>query len=114
MRDFFHVPPVAVQYRYAHFYPIRWILVKPLPQFIFYLGPVLMMPLLAWLAIRPGGTLLKSISRKTRFLLLVCGVTGISLILPIYIPPAHYSAMLCAAIFAILLKAMSYEGFGNR
>ncbi len=111
MRDFYQGPPVAGQYRYAHFYPIRWILVKPLPQFIFYLGPVLMMPLLAWLAIRPGGTLLKSISRKTRFLLLVCGVTGISLILPIYIPPAHYSAMLTAAIYAIVLQAMRYVRF---
>src|SRR6266566_2585547 len=111
MRDFYQGPPVAGQYRHAHFHPIRWILVKPLPQFIFYLGPVLMMPLLAWLAIRPGGTLLKSISRKTRFLLLVCGVTGISLMLPIYIPPAHYSAMLTAAIYAIVLQAMRYVRF---
>src|SRR5437899_6082484 len=45
MRDFYQGPPVTGQYRYAHFYPIRWILVKPLPQFIFYLGPALMMPL---------------------------------------------------------------------
>src|SRR5207247_3229860 len=70
-----------------------------------------MMPFLAWLAIRPSGTLLKSISRKTRFLLLVCGVTGISLILPIYIPPAHYSAMLTGAIYAIVLQAMRYVRF---
>ena len=108
MREFYQGPPVAGQYRHAHSEPIRWILVKPLPHFIFYLGPVLTMPLGAWLAIRPGGTLLKSISRKTRFLLLVCGVTGIGLILPVYIPPAHYSAMLTAAIYAIVLQGMRY------
>src|SRR5438874_541916 len=111
MREFYQGPPVAGQYRHAHSEPIRWILVKPLPHFIFYLGPVLTMPLGAWLAIRPGGTLLKSVSRKTRFLLLVCGITGISLILPIYIPPAHYSAMLTAAIYAIVLQAMRYVRF---
>jgi hypothetical protein len=108
MRDFYQGPPVAGQYRHAHSEPIRWILVKPLPHFIFYLGPVLMMPLVAWLTVRPGGMRLKSISRKTRFLLLVCGLTGIGLILPVYIPPAHYSAMLTAAVYAIVVQAMRY------
>ena len=45
-------------------------------------------------------------SRKSRFLLLVCGTTFVGLALPIYLPPAHYSAALTAAVFALVLQAM--------
>ena len=46
------------------------------------------------------------ISRKSRFLLLVCGTTFVGLSLTIYLPPAHYSAALTAAVYALVLQAM--------
>jgi hypothetical protein len=108
MREFYQGPPVVGQYRHARVHPLLWLLVKPLPHFIFFLGPALLMPVIAWLAARPAGTLAKSVSRKTRFLLLLCGTTMIGMMLPVYIPPAHYAAPMTAAIYALLLQAMRY------
>jgi hypothetical protein len=108
MRDFYQGPPVIGQYRHAHSHPLFWLLLKPLPHVIFFLGPLLTLPIVAWIAIRPRGALSNSTSRKTRFLLLVCGITMIGLALPIYIPPAHYAAPLTAAIYALVLQAMRY------
>jgi len=108
MREFYQGPPVAGQYRQARQHPLLWLLVKPLPHLIFFLGPALLMPIVVWLAVRPCGTLAKSLSRKTRFLLLLCGITMIGMALPVYIPPAHYAAPITAAIYALLLQAMRY------
>ena len=108
MREFYQGPPVAGQYRQARLHPLLWLLVKPLPHVIFFLGPALLMPIVVWLIVRPCGTLAKSLSRKTRFLLLLCGITMIGMVLPVYIPPAHYAAPMTAAIYALLLQAMRY------
>jgi hypothetical protein len=108
MREFYQGPPVVGQYRHARLHPLFWLLAKPLPHLIFFLGPALLTPVLAWLALSPGGTLMKSFSRKTRFALLLCGVTMIGMMLPVYIPPAHYAAPMTAAIYALLLQAMRY------
>jgi hypothetical protein len=108
MREFYLGAPVMGQYRQAHRHPLLWLGLKPAPHLLFFLGPALMLPVLAGLAIRPGGAIRKSISRKTRFLLLVCGATAIGLALPIYIPPAHYAAPLTSAIYAIVLQAIRY------
>jgi hypothetical protein len=106
MRAFYQGAPVLGQYELAHRHPVGTLLLKPLPFWLFYLGPVLTLPFLAWLAIKSKGRLRCPISRKSRFLLLVCGTTFIGLALPIYIPPAHYSAALTAAVFALILQAM--------
>jgi len=82
------------------------LLLKPIPFWLFYLGPLLTLPFLAWLAIKSGSRLRCPISRKSRFLLLVCGATFVGLALPIYIPPAHYAAALTAAVFALVMQAM--------
>jgi hypothetical protein len=108
MREFYQGPPVVGQYRHARLHPLLWLLVKPLPHLIFFLGPVLLMPFVIWLAVRPCGTLAKSLSRKTRFMLLLCGLTMIGMMLPVYIPPAHYAAPMTAAIYALLLQTMRY------
>jgi hypothetical protein len=108
MREFYQGPPVVGQYRHARLHPLLWLIVKPLPHLIFFFGPALLMPVFAWLVLRPVGTLAKSLSRKTRFLLLLCGVTMIGMMLPVYIPPAHYAAPMTAAIYVLLLQAMRY------
>jgi hypothetical protein len=79
---------------------------KPAPFWFFYLGPVLTLPLVAWFAIKSRGRFFWPMSRKARFLLLVCSTTFVGLTLPIYLPPAHYSAALTAAVYALLLQAM--------
>jgi hypothetical protein len=108
MREFYQGPPVVGQYRHARLHPFLWLLAKPLPQLIFFLGPALLIPFVIWLAVRPCGTLAKSLTRKTRFLMLLCGVTMIGMMLPVYIPPAHYGAPMTAAIYALLLQTMRY------
>jgi hypothetical protein len=106
MREFYQGAPVVGQYRLAHLHPLRTLLLKPVPFWLFYIGPLLTLPFLAWLAIRSRGRLRWPMSRKSRFLLLVCGTTFVGLALPIYLPPAHYSAALTAAVYALLLQAM--------
>ena len=106
MREFYQGAPVIGQYRLAHLHPIRTLLLKPVPFWLFYLGPVLTLPFFAWFAIKRRVRFRWPISRKSRFLLLVCGATFAGLSLPIYIPPAHYSAALTAAVYALLLQAM--------
>jgi hypothetical protein len=106
MREFYQGAPVVGQYRLAHLHPIRTLLLKPVPFWIFYLSPALTLPFFAWFAIKRRGRFRWPMSRKSRFLLLVCGTTFVGLSLPIYLPPAHYSAALTAAVYALLLQAM--------
>jgi hypothetical protein len=106
MREFYEGAPVVGQYRLAHLHPIRALLLKPVPFWLFYLGPALTLPFFAWFAIKLRGRFRWPMSRKSRFLLLVCGTTFVGLALPIYLPPAHYSAALTAAVYALLLQAM--------
>jgi len=106
MREFYQGAPVVGQYNLAHRHLLGTLLLKPIPFWLFYLGPLLTLPFLAWLAIKSDGRFRCPISRKSRFLLLVCGTTFVGLALPIYIPPAHYAAALTAAVFALVMQAM--------
>ena len=106
MREFHLGAPVLGQFQWARLHPILLLLSKPLPIWIFYLGPLLTLPLSVAVFVNVRGIRCLFASRKTRFLLLVCGFTFIGLALPIYLPPAHYSAALTSAIFAIVLQAM--------
>ncbi len=108
LREYYRGAPLAGTYHHARLHPLLWLSLKPLPQIIFFLGPALMLPLLAWIAIRRRRSLARGISRKAQFLLAVCGVTAIGLALPICIPPAHYAAPLTAAIYALVVQAMRY------
>ena len=106
MREFYQGAPVIGQYNLARRHPLGTLFLKPVPFWLFYFGPLLTLPFLAWLAIKSRGRFRCPISRKSRFLLAVCGTTFIGAALPIYVPPAHYSAALTAAVFALILQAM--------
>ena len=106
MREFYQGAPVVGQYNLAHRHPFGTLFLKPVPFWLFYFGPLLTLPFLAWLAIRSRGRFRCPVSRKSRFLLLVCGSTFVGLALPIYLPPAHYAAALTAAVFVLVLQAM--------
>jgi len=74
---------------------------------LFYLGPVLTLPLLMLVAILPYGMSYKDIGRRTRFLLLVCCLSFAGSLLPVYFNP-HYAAPVTAAIYALVLLAMQH------
>jgi len=77
----------------------------PMVLGIFYIGPVLMLPLLMALATVPYGISLKKVDWKTGFLLLVCGTVIVGSMLPTFFMP-HYVAPITCALLAVLLQAM--------
>jgi hypothetical protein len=111
MHRFYQGAPVLGQYRLTHQHPAWRLLLKPLPFLMFYLGPALALPFAAWFAFWRRDHLgvrrfRWPVSRKSRFLLLVVGLTFVGLLLTIYIPPAHYAAPLTAAVYTLILQAM--------
>jgi len=77
----------------------------PMVLGIFYVGPVLALPLLMALATVPYGTSLKDVDWKTGFLLLVCGTVIVGSMLPTVFMP-HYVAPIACAVLAVVLEAM--------
>ncbi|MGA2076984.1 MAG: hypothetical protein ABSH52_26130 [Terriglobia bacterium] len=77
----------------------------PMVMAIFYVGPVLALPLLMALATVPYGTSLKDVDWKTGFLLLVCGTVTVGSMLPTVFMP-HYVAPIACAVLAVVLQAM--------
>jgi hypothetical protein len=73
---------------------------------MFYFGPVLTLPWLAWLFTRPREGFTKSFPPELRLLLLLCAVTYFSCMLTIYIGQPHYVAQLAAVFYAITLLMM--------
>jgi hypothetical protein len=73
----------------------------------FFLGPALTLPLLMALAIVPYGLTWNSISRETRYLMIVFGVAAISLGVETFFSP-HYAAPMTALVLALVLQAMRY------
>ncbi len=71
----------------------------------FYLGPLLTLPLLLALLLAPRGFSWKDFSPGTRFLLVICGVTLVGEMLPIWYV-AHYSAPITCAVLGLVLIAM--------
>jgi hypothetical protein len=106
MRRFYQGPPVVGQYTHAHDQPLTWLAIKVLPLWFFYFGAVLTLPLLVAPFVKVRGRRGLFFSRKARFLLIVCGATLIAILLPIYIPPAHYSAPMTGALYALIIQAM--------
>ena len=92
-------------YKTARANPGRVAILKLIRFWLFYLGPILTLPFLAWVTIKPCRAIYQSISRKTRFLLLCCGVFTFGLLLPIFFNP-HYAAPITCCLYALLLQAM--------
>ena len=80
MREFYMGAPVIGQYNLEHRHPFGALFLKPMPDWFFYLGPLLTLPFLAWLALKPHGRFRLPVSRKSRFLLLVCGTTFVGFV----------------------------------
>ena len=70
----------------------------------FYIGPVLTLPLFMLLVVLPYGFSLRQISRDSRSLLLIFGVSLVGLTLGMFFDP-HYAAPISGLTLAILLLA---------
>jgi hypothetical protein len=97
---------VVGMYHFARLHPIRLQLSKQLVIWLFYFGPALTLPWLAWLFTRPRGEIWKSFSPELRFLLLLVLVTSVSFALTIYVGQPHYAAPLTAAFYTATLLVM--------
>lgn len=107
MAHFFqHDWPLHLYYS-ARLHPLDALGEKASAFWRFFLGPALLLPLAALLAINPRQFLRKAVTGKTGFLLVVCGATMLGNALPNQFIP-HYAAPMTAAIYALLLQAMRY------
>jgi hypothetical protein len=80
----------------------------PMTSWLFYLGPVLTLPVLLALATLPYGFSFKNVSSDTRLLLASCGAVFVVSAVPIKGTAflVHYAAPLAGAILALVLLAM--------
>jgi hypothetical protein len=106
MKGFYAGGSVVGWHSVALEHPIRLQALKAVVVWLFYFGPVLTLPLLAWLSSRLRGRFWKSFSPELKFLILLCALTYFSCTLTIYIGQPHYVAMLTAAFYAIMLLTM--------
>ena len=104
LRDYFHGFDLH-QYEFARTHFFLAAAVKLVMYWFFYLGPLLTLPFLALGFALPYGTSFKDLRPNARFLLLVCAVTAVGLLLPVYSNP-HYAAPLTAVIYAFVVMAL--------
>jgi len=109
MRDFYQGTYNLGEYERARSDPYSKAVLAVGMLWLFFLGPILTLPLITWAMTKPSVRFGRFISRKTRFLLLVCLVSAPGLLLPIYVPQPHYAAPLTGAIYAIVLQAMRHS-----
>ena len=95
------------QYELERQHPVLVRLVTIGVWWLFYLGPVLTLPLILFLGRLQNCRPYKNISSQTRFLLAVWGAAFIGSMLPVYFMP-HYVAPLTAAIYALVLISMRW------
>ncbi len=92
-------------YQFGRSHPVIAVLLKAGVFWCFYLGPLFTIPILMLGMVLPSGFSIKDISRRTRFLLLVAGVTFLGMLLPVFTNP-HYAAPMTGVIYALLLSAL--------
>src|SRR5690242_8435072 len=97
MKGFYGGGSVVGWHSFAREHPTRLQALKGLVVWLFYFGPILTLPILAWLLSRPRRRVWTSFSPELKFLLLLCGLTYFSCTLTIYIGQPHYVAMLTTA-----------------
>jgi hypothetical protein len=93
------------QYNFGRAHPIQLVIIKFNLFWFFFLGPLFSVPLFALAVVLPYGMPLNIVPHRVRFLLVVCSVSTIGMLLPVYFD-AHYAAPLTAAIYALLIMAM--------
>ena len=98
--------PLPVWYDMARHHPLQMQSLKAFVVWLFFFGPILTLPVVAWLVSRGRGVFWKSFSPELRFLLLLCAVTYSACTLTIYIGQPHYVAHLAPVFYLILMLIM--------
>jgi hypothetical protein len=80
-------------------------LAKLLRLWLFFVGPILSVPILVLVATAPYGLRYKDLRRKTKFLLGLLFVTCFGLLLPVFFNE-HYAAPLTSVVYAVVLIAL--------
>src|SRR5260370_30454545 len=106
MRMLYRGDAVVGVYNAARQHPFRLQFFKKLVVWLFYYGPILTMPWLAWLFTRPREKFWKSFSPELRFILLATVAAYVSIMLTIYVGQPHYAAPLTILFYALVLLAM--------
>jgi hypothetical protein len=103
MKAFYGGGSVVGWHSVAREHPVRLQALKAAVVWLFYFGPILTLPVLAWVFSCARGRFWKSFSPELKFLLLLCALTYFSCTLTIYIGQPHYVAVLAAGFYAIIL-----------
>jgi hypothetical protein len=103
MRMFYRGASVVGWYDFAHLHPLKLQGLKALVIWLFYFGPALTLPWIAWLLTRPKARLGYAFAPELRFLLLLCVCGYTSVVFTIYIGQPHYLAHLTALYYLLLL-----------
>jgi hypothetical protein len=93
------------QYEFARQHPLTLLLIKAHIFWFFFLGPLLLFPILMLGIVLPYGTSWKNFSQKTRFLLIVFCTSLVSLALPVFLNP-HYAGPVVCVMYALVLLAL--------
>jgi hypothetical protein len=93
------------QYEFARQHPLMLFLIKAHIFWFFFLGPLLLFPILMLGVVLPYGTSWKNFSKDTRFLLIVFCTSLVGLVLPVFMNP-HYAGPMVCVIYALVLLAL--------
>jgi hypothetical protein len=103
LEHFYRGGAVFGMYHFARQHPLELLSIKALAVWLFYFGPILTLPVLAWFVTRDR---VSRLSWKPRFLFAVCATTFVGLALIVHIGHPHYIAALTVAFYAIVLLSM--------
>ena len=106
LRKFFEGSELAV-FNFAVQHPLLNIVHRGFLFWLFYLGPMLTVPMVMLLLALPYGAKVSDFSAPMRFLLLVAGVSLAGMLLPFVFWP-HYAAPVTAVVYVFVLSAMRY------
>jgi hypothetical protein len=106
MQLFYRVITVPKAFNLARHHPFELQGAKLLGLWLFFFGPLLTMPWLAWFFARRNKWDWSSMDPDLRFLLTLCACTYVSIMLTIYGGQPHYAAPLTAAFYAATILAM--------
>ncbi len=93
------------QYEFGRTHPLLLFLLKNCIFWLFFLGPLLSLPVFAVCFVLPYGISFRQFGSRTQLLMLVCGSVLFGALLPVYFNP-HYVAPITCAIYALILIAL--------
>jgi hypothetical protein len=103
LQDFYRGGAVLGMYHFARQHPIELLLAKVSTIWLFYFGPILSLPLIAWIASRDNS---RPLSREAKFLVSTCVTTFLALAVIVHVGHPHYLAALTTVFYALVLMSM--------